>query len=99
MRVLPSATKTASAADTLNISGLNPFTCVAAQYPIPLASSQPVTGLDAGFSSEVVASRSSGWTFTKLDSMVFLGALWPISSRGIFTSAQLSEHFSEPPSS
>ena len=74
MRVLPSANKTASAADTLNISGLNPFTCVAAQYPIPLASPQPVTRLDAGFSSEVVANRSSGRTFTKLDSMVFLGA-------------------------
>jgi len=74
MRVLPSVTETTSATDTLKISGLNPFTCVAAQYPIPLASPQPVTRLGARFSSEVVANRSSGRTFTILDSMVFLGA-------------------------
>jgi len=36
----------------LAISVLNPFACVAAQYPFPLASPQPVTRLDAGFSSE-----------------------------------------------
>jgi hypothetical protein len=75
MRVLPSANQTASATDTIRISWLNPFTCVAAQYPIPLASLQPVTRLGARFSSEVVANLSSGWIFTKLDIIVFLGAL------------------------
>jgi hypothetical protein len=49
---------------TINTSWLNPFTCVAAQYPIPLASPQPVTRLDAGFSSEVAANLSSGWICT-----------------------------------
>ncbi len=40
------------------------FTSVAAYYPIPPASHQPVTSLGAGFSSEVVASLSPGWICT-----------------------------------
>jgi len=48
----------------MKISGLNPFACVAAQYPIPLASPQPVAKLDARFSSELAANLSSGWIFT-----------------------------------
>jgi hypothetical protein len=64
MRVLPSVKAKTSATDTMHISRLNPFTSVTAQYPIPLASQQPVTGLGARFSSEVVASLSSSWIFT-----------------------------------
>lgn len=57
----------------MGLSGLNPFTCVAAQYPLPLASSSMLpTRLDARFSYELVANLSLGWVCTNwIDSMNF----------------------------
>jgi len=66
MWMLPSVKQKTSASKMISISGLIIFTSVAAWYPIPPASQQPVTRLGAGFSSEVVASLSSGWIFTNL---------------------------------
>ncbi|PPA78452.1 MAG: hypothetical protein C00003105_00604 [ANME-2 cluster archaeon HR1] len=62
--MLPSFTQRTSASKIISISGLITFTSVVAYYPIPPASHQSVTRLGAGFSSEVVASLSSGWIFT-----------------------------------
>ncbi|HUW68450.1 MAG TPA: hypothetical protein VMW20_10505 [Candidatus Nanoarchaeia archaeon] len=62
--MLPSVTQITSASKISDISGLITFTSVVAWYPIPPASHQSVTRLGVGFSSEVVASLSSGWIFT-----------------------------------
>jgi hypothetical protein len=46
---------------TWSISGLNTFTCVAADFLLPSGFIKPVTGLHAEFRTELVVNLYSGW--------------------------------------
>jgi len=62
-----------------NFGAYNLHLSIVAWYPIPPASHQPVTRLGVGFSSEVVASLSSGWIFSPAGEYEFISArLYPL---------------------